>query len=92
MRIKTIIIVIIAVVLTIVLMQNRGPMFFSVLFFHMYISKLFAMLFVAIVAFVLGYLAGRPRRAIKLGGNGSDSDPDHSNPNTLSEEDKDYIN
>jgi hypothetical protein len=92
MRIKTIFIIIITVLLTIIIMQNTGSMWFSILFFHVYISKLFAMLFVGIVAFVLGYLIGRPKRMIRLGGDSTRHDPDDEHPDTLSEEDRDYIN
>jgi hypothetical protein len=49
------------------------------------------MLFVAIVAFVLGYLAGRPKRAIRLGNGPSNFEPGDEHPDTLSEEDRDYI-
>jgi uncharacterized integral membrane protein len=91
MRIKTIVIILITVLLTIMLVQNSGPMWFSFLFFHHYISKLLVMLFVAIVAFVLGYLAGRPKRAIRLGNGPSNFEPGDEHPDTLSEEDRDYI-
>jgi hypothetical protein len=91
MRIKTIVILIVAILLTVIVMQNTGRMWFSILFFHPYLSKLFAMLFVGIVAFILGYLVGRPKRVIRLGGDTPPYDKDSDHTDTLSEEDRDYI-
>ena len=91
MRIKTIVIIIITVLLTVIIMENTGKMWFTILFVHLYISKLFAMLFVGIVSFVLGWLLGRPKRVIRLGGNDMQHDTDHDQTDTLSDEDRDYI-
>ena len=91
MRIKTIVIIIITVFLTIIIMENTGKMWFTILFVHLYISKLFAMLFVGIVSFVLGWLLGRPKRVIRLGGNDVEHDTNQDHTDTLSEEDRDYI-
>jgi uncharacterized integral membrane protein len=92
MRIKTIVIILITVLLTIVIMQNSDQVLFKILFFETRISKLIIMLIIAAVAFILGYLVGRPRRAIRLGGD-EDSDDIHPNkPGTLSDDDKEYIN
>ncbi len=91
MRIKTIVIVLVTILLTTIIMQNTGTMGFQILWMHFYISKLFVMLFVAIVAFVLGWLLGRPKRRFKLGETPSGVDGDRDHPDTLSEEDRDYI-
>jgi uncharacterized integral membrane protein len=91
MRIKTIIIIVITILLTVVLMQNteRDSLYFLWATFRM--SKLLILAIVAIIAFILGYLVGRPKRVKLLGGDLPDSDQDKNNSNTLSEEDKDYI-
>jgi uncharacterized integral membrane protein len=92
MRIKTIIILVIAILLTIVLMQNTERVRFTFLFTDMYISKLTMLLLIAIVAFILGVLVGRPKRVKRLGGDFTENDLNKNAPNTLSNEDKDYIN
>ena len=91
MRIKTMIIVLIAVLLTIVLMQNTEKVKFTFLFADFYISKLIMMTLISAVAFILGVLVGRPKRVKRLGGDPTDSDSDQENSGTLSDEDKDYI-
>jgi uncharacterized integral membrane protein len=91
MRIKTIIIILITVLLTILLMQNTGRDSLDFLWGTFYMSKLIMLAFVAVIAFVLGWLAGRPKRIKRLGGDGSDYDPKNPNPGTLSDEDKEYI-
>ena len=92
MRIKTIIIILITVVFTIVLMQNTGPVTFSFLWADFRISKLTMLLLVAIVAFIIGVLVGRPNKVKRLGDTPLDENTDHTNPNTLSDEDREYIN
>jgi uncharacterized integral membrane protein len=92
MRIKTIIIVLIAILLTIVIMQNTDKVWFNILFFKTYTSKLYVVLPVAVVAFILGWLIGRPKKAIRLGGDTDSHHPDDDQPSTLSKEDREYIN
>jgi uncharacterized membrane protein YciS (DUF1049 family) len=91
MRIKTIIIILITVVFTIVLMQNTGPVTFSFLWADFRISKLALLVIVAVVAFILGWLVGRPNKVKRLGGDYPDENTEQTNPNTLSDEDRDYI-
>jgi uncharacterized integral membrane protein len=91
MRIKTIIIILVTVMLTIVLMQNTEPVYFSFLWATFKMSKLVMMAFVGIIAFILGVLVGRPSRVKKLGGTFIEGEHERENPNTLSDEDKDYI-
>lgn len=92
MRIKTIIILVIAIVLTIIFMQNLESVRFTILFSTVYVSKITMMAIVGVIAFILGYLVGRP------GGNkynhaGYDEERDkEADRGTLSDEDKDYIN
>jgi hypothetical protein len=47
---------------------------------------------VAVVAFILGVLVGRPSRVKKLGGTFIEGEHQREDPNTLSDEDKEYIN
>jgi len=92
MRIKTIVIILIAVLLTIVLMQNTGRVSFEFLWATFWMSKLIMLLLVAVVAFILGILVGRPKRVKRLGGDFTDNNLDKDDHNTLSDEDKEYIN
>ena len=81
MRIKTIVVIGITVLLTIVLMQNTDQVDFTFLWTSFRISKLVMMTFVSVFAFILGVLVGRPKNVKRLGGDSK----------TLSEEDQDYI-
>ena len=92
MRIKTIIIFVIAILFTIVFMQNTGTVPFTILFGTFYMSKLTMLLLVSIIAFILGWLVGRPKSIKKLGGGLTDINPGNNKTGTLSDEDKDYIN
>ena len=92
MRIKTIVIILITVLLTVLLMQNTGRDHLDFLWGTFYMSKLILLLVVAVTAFVLGYLVGRPKKIPRLGGDYTETDPDKNKTNTLSDEDKDYIN
>lgn len=92
MRIKTIIVVLITVMLTIVLTQNTEPVTFSFLWASFRISKLVMMTAVSVVAFILGILVGKPSKVKRLGGTFIEGEHQRDNPNTLSDEDKEYIN
>jgi len=92
MRIKTIFIILIAILLIIVLLQNNSPVSFSFLWADFRISKLTMLLIVSIIAFVLGILVGRPKRVRRLGGDYMVEDPNQKEPGTLSDEDREYIN
>ncbi|HEY8784546.1 MAG TPA: hypothetical protein VIM16_23165 [Mucilaginibacter sp.] len=91
MRIKTIIIILITVMLTVVLMQNKEDVNFKFLWATFWMSKLVMLTFVAAFAFILGYLIGRPKRVKRLGGELIDTGLDKGEPNTLSDEDRQYI-
>ncbi|MDR6941295.1 hypothetical protein [Mucilaginibacter pocheonensis] len=91
MSIKTIIIVVITVLLTAAFAQNTDKVPFAFLFANFYVSKLTMMMTVAVVAFILGLLVGRPKKA-KFDIEGyHDNIHKKDDPNTLSDEDKDYI-
>ncbi len=91
MRIKTMVIILITVLFTIVLMQNTEPVTFTILFGTFRISKLAALAGFSVVAFILGVMVGRPKKVKTLGGGFNDGDYDGTKPNTLSDEDRDYI-
>jgi len=92
MRIKTIIIILITVLLTVMLMQNTGRVNFEFLWATFAMSKLVMLAFVAVIAFILGVLVGRPKRVKRLGGDPTDIGLEKGKTNTLSDEDKEYIN
>ncbi len=92
MRIKTIVILAILIFLAIIFFQNQHTGSFAILFLS--ISKTTTILFVAVIAFVAGYLAGKPGRSKynHLGYDDDNSKNDIPNRNTLSDEDKEYLN
>jgi len=93
MRIKTIFLVIITVLLTIVLMQNNQVVKFNVLFGQIYTSNLVMMAIFAILGFMIGFMVARPRKPATFK-SAADDDTDLSKKpgRTLTDEDKDYIN
>ena len=92
MRIKTIVISIIIILLLTLLIQNRGIMYFQFLWATFTVSKLTMLLIMTIIGFILGYLVGRPKNIKRLGRDFIDPDLETKNPDTLSDEDKNYIN
>ena len=91
MRIKTMFIVIITILLTVVIMQNTKEVPFNFLFATFYVSKLVMLLAVAIVSFIIGVLIGRPGRPKYVPGRDEEIEEPKSNTDTLSQEDRDYI-
>ncbi len=91
MRIKTMIIVLITILLTVVIMQNNDPVTFKFLFAKFYISKLLMLLLVALVAFIVGVLVGRPGKPKYIPGQLAEGEEDKKESNTLSDEDREYI-
>jgi uncharacterized integral membrane protein len=91
MRIKTMVIIIITVLLTVVIMQNTEEVNFNFLFSTFRISKLLMLTAVTVVAFVIGILVGRPGKPKYLKGNDEENEYKKKQSNTLSDEDRDYI-
>jgi uncharacterized integral membrane protein len=91
MRIKTMFIIFITVLLTVVIMQNTDKVLFSFLFAEFRVSKLVVLLAVAIVAFIIGVLVGRPGRPKYIPGQIEETDTLKKQTSTLSDEDRDYI-
>lgn len=91
MRIKTLFIIIATILLTIIIMQNNDDVTFNILFWHPVVSKLVVMVVMTLAGFILGAMIARPR-SIKI----DDSHPSMNNPtgkapDTLSDEDREYI-
>jgi uncharacterized integral membrane protein len=91
MRIKTMFLILITVLLTVVIMQNTDEVLFKFLFATFRISKLVILLAVAIVAFIIGVLVGRPGRPKYIKGHDEEIETTNKPSNTLSDEDRDYI-
>ncbi|MBS1501573.1 MAG: LapA family protein [Bacteroidetes bacterium] len=91
MRIRTMVIIIITVLLTVVVMQNTDEVAFKFLFARFYLSKLVMLLVAAFIGFLVGVLISRPGKPRYVPGQAQDSAPDKKALNTLSEEDRDYI-
>lgn len=91
MRIKTMFIILVTVLLTIVIMQNTKEVPFNFLFASFYVSKLVMLLTVAVVSFIVGVLVGRPGKPKYVQGRAEEPEALKANPDTLSQEDRDYI-
>ena len=86
------VIIFITILLTVVIMQNTKEVPFNFLFATFYVSKLVMLLAVAAVGFVIGVLVGRPGRPRYIKGQDEEIDETKTPTNTLSDEDRDYIN
>jgi len=92
MRIKTMVIIFVTVLLTVVIMQNTDEVPFKFLFARFEISKLVMMLAVAIIGFVIGVLIARPGKPKYIPGQVEEPGDHKKQPGTLSDEDREYIN
>ena len=84
-------IILVTVLITIVLVQNTEPVYFSFLWATFRMSKLVMMAVVGIVTFILGVLVGRPAKVKKIGADYIEGEHERNRPGTLSDEDRDYI-
>lgn len=91
MSIKNIIVLIIVVLLTVVFMQNTDEVKFTILFSSVYLSKVTVLLVVAVFAFIVGVLVGRPKNKKYNIGEHYNNIHGKDNPDTLSDEDRNYI-
>ncbi len=91
MRLKTIFIIIVTVLLTVVIMQNTAAVPFNFLFATFYASKLVVLLSVAVVAFIMGVITGRPGKPKYNKATDLDAEEPKKRTDTLSKEDRDYI-
>ena len=99
MSFKTIVIVVLTVLITIIFMQNTDEVLFKILWKEIYVSKLWMMLTVTVFGFIIGMIVARPRkRAIAVQQvnleethqNEMGSQPSNQKPG-ISDEDRDYI-
>lgn len=99
MSFKTIAIIVISVLITVVFMQNTDQVLFTILWKEIYVSKLIVMLGVTLFGFILGVIVARPRKKKNLSDTAVNSIPFEVNqPNeeeepkrNLSDDDRDYI-
>ena len=91
MRIKTIFIIIITVLLTVVIMQNTKAVPFNFLFSTFYVSQMVMLIAVAVVGFIVGLIVGRPARAKYMPVKDPEIETKNNKPDTLSQQDRDYI-
>ncbi|RFZ95042.1 hypothetical protein D0C36_05815 [Mucilaginibacter conchicola] len=91
MSIKNIVALVIVVLLTVIIMQNTDRVYFHILFSTVYTSKVKMLLPVAILAFILGVLVARPKNKKYNISEHYDDIHGKEDPNTLSDEDRDYI-
>lgn len=90
MRAKTLFVVVLTVLVTVVLMQNSDEVKFKVLLWEMYLPKLVIMTGVAAIGIILGFIMGSPSKANQ--NNINQSNQNNQPPyDTLSQEDRDYI-
>nr|MBC7611975.1 hypothetical protein [Pseudopedobacter sp.] len=105
MSFKTIIIIILSVLITIIFMQNTDEVFFTILWKQFSVSKLLMMAIVTVFGFIIGVIVARPKKKketitaskeVPFEVNQSNNDETDyismKKPNALTDEDKDYIN
>jgi uncharacterized integral membrane protein len=92
MRLKTITALIITVLLTVVIMQNTEPEWFTVVFVRIQIPKLVMLTAFSVSGFILGVLVAWPKKRKPIDTHYPDGDRGNFKTRTLSDEDKDYIN
>jgi len=90
MRFKTLLIILLTVLLTVFLTVNSDPVDFDFIIGEpVPVSKLLVIGICVLIGFILGFIAGRPRKTL------SSYDPEiekgTKNPSDLSDEDREYI-
>lgn len=91
MSAKTIFIIILTALLTIFLMVNTEPVDFDFLVTTVPVSKLLVIGVCIIIGFVIGFIAGRPRKTVSSYDDEIERNQPVSNKKELSDEDRDYI-
>ncbi len=92
MKAKTLLVIILTVLITIILMQNADEVKFKVLFWDLYLPKLVILTGVIFVGIILGLLlSSRPSRSVNNYQQHNGEDNDRPPYDTLSAEDRDYI-
>lgn len=88
---KTIFIIILTALLTIFLMVNTEPVDFDFLVATVSVSKLLVIGICIIIGFIIGFIAGRPRKTVSSYDDEIQKHNPNGNKNELSNEDKEYI-
>ena len=107
MSFKTLVIVVLAVLITVIFMQNTDEVMFTVLWKQVFVSKVLMMLIVTVFGFIIGVIVARPKKKrvaeyvpsstakdVPLEINRNQEDDDYINmqkPNQLSDEDREYL-
>ncbi len=97
MSFKTILAILITIALTVFVIQNQDEATFHLLFGTMTISKMAALIGVAFGGFILGIIVATPgrkkyeEREEEFDDEEEDDDAPRRRPDTLSDEDRDYI-
>lgn len=107
MSFKTLVIVILSVLITVIFMQNTDEVMFTILWQEVKVKKLYVMLIVTVFGFIIGVIVARPKkkkvveyvpsttvRDVPLEITHNQEDQDYismKKPDGLSNEDRDYI-
>ena len=107
MNFKTIVIVVLSVLITVIFMQNIDAVMFTLLWKQIFVSKLLMMLIVTVFGFIIGVIVARPKKKkvaeyvpsstakdVPLEINHHQENQDYINmkkPDELRDEDRDYI-
>ncbi len=103
MSFKTVVIIILAVLITVIFMQNTDQVMFTLLWKEIYVSKLIMMLIVTVFGFIIGVIVASPKRKKKevviesntpnqITNTDDESYVSMKKQNDLSDDDRDYIN
>jgi uncharacterized integral membrane protein len=91
MRLRSVFIIVATLLLTIVILQNNQSVTFTFLIVRVRVPKLVVLTGVSVISFLLGIIAGRPKRYDVQMREHDDHDGSGTHPNTLSDEDREYI-
>lgn len=90
MRAKTLFVVVLTILVTVVLMQNSDEVKFKVLLWELYLPKLVIMTGIAAIGIILGFMMGSSSKPNQ--NNNNNLNQNNQPPyDTLSQEDRDYI-
>ncbi|MEE1943662.1 hypothetical protein VRU48_00995 [Pedobacter sp. KR3-3] len=92
MKAKTIFIIVVTALLTTFLLINREAVPFDfIIGKEVYISKLIVIGVCILIGFILGFIAGRPKKTLSSYDTEIEKHQPVENKSTLSDEDRDYI-
>ena len=88
---KTIFIIILTVLLTVFLMVNTEPVDFDFLVATVPVSKLLVIGICIVIGFIIGFVAGRPRKTVSSYDDEIERKQTTTNKKELTDEDREYI-